>query len=231
MPERFEGGDDQKIAEDLRLLGIPESIAAALPAGIKTANLIPICATYEGVVVAATVVAGEVVDPTTTLFTVANPDRMLLILNLRQEDVRYVATELPVMFRGDDGSGEVAGRVFWVSPAVDEKTRTLEVRVKLDNPEGSLRDKAFGSGRIILRQEPNAIVVPEEAVQSTADASFVFVRDRHYLNEGAPKVFSVRQVRIGARGDGYVELLAGAAAWRSHCHAREHGPVGPTASQ
>jgi membrane fusion protein, heavy metal efflux system len=210
VPERFEGRDDQKIAEDLRLLGIPESIATALPAGVKTANLIPIRATYEGVVVAAGVVAGEVVGPTTTLFTVANPDRMLLVLNLRQEDARYVATDLPVMFRGDDGSGEVAGRIFWVSPAVDEKTRTLEVRVKLDNPDGRLRDKAFGSGRIILRQEPNAIVVPEEAVQSTADASFVFVRDRNYLKEGSPKVFSVRQVRIGARGDGYVELLAGA---------------------
>jgi cobalt-zinc-cadmium efflux system membrane fusion protein len=209
VPEHFDGQDDGQIAEDLGLLGMPESMVGSLPPGIKTANLIPIRATYEGVVVASQVVAGEVVGTTTVLFTLANPRRMLLILNLRQEDARYVAAGLPVVFRTDDGPQEVAGRVSWVSPAIDEKTRTLQVRVMLDNPDGKLRDKAFGSGRIVLRQEPNAIVVPEEAVQSTSDASFVFVRDRNYLKEGAPKVFSVRQVRIGAKADGYVELLAG----------------------
>jgi len=209
LPEQFDSQDDGKIAEALGLLGIPESILGALPAGIKTANLIPIRATYEGVVVASQVVAGEVVGTTTVLFTLANPRRMLLVLNLRQEDARYVAAGLPVVFQTDGGPQEVGGQVSWVSPAIDEKTRTLEVRVMLDNPDGKLRDKAFGSGRIILRQEPNAIVVPEEAVQSTSDASFVFVRDRNYLKEGAPKVFLVRQVRIGARSAGYVELLAG----------------------
>ena len=39
VPERFEGQDDQKIADELRLLGIPESIFGSLPPGIKTANL------------------------------------------------------------------------------------------------------------------------------------------------------------------------------------------------
>jgi cobalt-zinc-cadmium efflux system membrane fusion protein len=83
------------------------------------------------------------------------------------------------------------------------------VRVTLENQEGRLRDKTFGTGRIVLREEPNAIVVPREAVQSTNDANFVFVRDRDYLSDDAPKVFHVRQVRIGARDDHYVELLAG----------------------
>ncbi len=231
VPERFEGQADQEIAENLRLLGIPASIAGSLQPGIKTANLIPIRATYEGVVVAAGAVAGDVVGTTTALFTVANPDRMLLVLNLRQEDARYVAAELPVVFRTDDGSREVAGRVSWVSPTIDERTRTLEVRVKLDNPDGKLRDKAFGSGRIILRQEPNAIVVPQEAVQSTADASFVFVRDRNYLKEGAPKVFSVRQV-ANRGGGGRLRGTSGRrSARRSHCHEGEHRSLGATAPQ
>ncbi len=96
-----------------------------------------------------------------------------------------------------------------MSPAIDEKTRTLQVRVKLDNHDRQLRDKIFGTGQIILRTEPKAMVVPREAVQSTADANFVFVRDRDYLKPDAPKVFHVRQVRIGAKDDQYVELLAG----------------------
>jgi cobalt-zinc-cadmium efflux system membrane fusion protein len=62
----------------------------------------------------------------------------------------------------------------------------------------------------VLREEPRAVVVPREAVQSTSDAHFVFVRDRDYLKEGHPKVFHVRQVRLGAGDEQSVELLAGA---------------------
>jgi len=83
------------------------------------------------------------------------------------------------------------------------------VRVVLDNHDRRLRDKTFGTARIILREEQHAIVVPRDAVQSTSDAQFVFVRDKNYLKEDAPKVFHVRQVRTGARDDQNIELLAG----------------------
>ena len=79
----------------------------------------------------------------------------------------------------------------------------------LDNSQGLLRDRMYGTGHIILREEPNAIVVPKIAVQSTADAHFVFVRDKNYFKKDAPKVFYVRQVRIGASDDEFTELLAG----------------------
>jgi cobalt-zinc-cadmium efflux system membrane fusion protein len=161
------------------------------------------------VVVAADRVAGEVVAPTDALFTLADPTRMWLTLHVRQEDAPYVAKGQQVDFRTDDGSREVKGPISWISSAVDERTRTLQVRVNVSNPDGALKDQTFGTGRIILRSEPHAIAVPAAAVQSTADAQFVFVRDRDYLKPGAPKVFHVRQVRTGARDGDYVELLAG----------------------
>ena len=136
----------------------------------------------------------------TVLFTLANPKRMLLVLNLRQEDARYVAAGLPVMFHTDEGPQGSRRSGFWVSPAIDEKTRTLQVRVKLDNSDGKLRDKAFGSGRIILRQEPNAIVVPGEAVQSTSDANLYSCETATISRTVSPKVFYVRQVRVGLTG-------------------------------
>ena len=79
----------------------------------------------------------------------------------------------------------------------------------LGNSDLRLRDKAFGTARIVLRSEPHAVVVRQEAVQSTAGSQFVFVRDKDYLKAGRPKVFHVRQVRTGARDEEYVELLAG----------------------
>lgn len=209
VPEDLGENNAKSVAQTIRFLGIPTSVISSLPSGTQTANLIPIRSTYGGVLVASEVVAGEVVDTTGSLFTVADPSQLWLVLNVRQEDARFVTAGLPVVFRTDDGSGEVTGQVSWISPAVDPQTRTLQVRVEVPNPTGTLRDKSYGTGTLLLRQEPNAITVPKEAIQSTSDAHFVFVRDKNYFEKDTAKLFHVRQVRIGARDAESVELLAG----------------------
>ncbi len=213
-PEDLQTHRADEVAEELRFLGVPDDLVQALPTGTKTANLVPIRAPYSGEVVSSEVVAGEVVAAADMLFTVADPTRLWLLLSVPQEDARYVKVGMPVRFRPDDGGDAVAGQVAWISPAVDEQTRTLEVRVTLDNASRQLRDKTFGAGRIVLREEPRAIVVPRSAVQSTGDATFVFVRDKDYLKEGAPKVFHVRQVRLGRR------TTTTRSCWPGRCPAK-----------
>jgi membrane fusion protein, heavy metal efflux system len=209
MAEHFDGRDATKLAEEIRFLGIPPEILATLPAETKTANLLPLRTPYAGVVVASDVVSGEVVDATKLLFTVADPRSLWLLLSVRQEDARYIVPGLPVEFQTDNSSQRVRGTVAWLSPTVDERSRSLRVCVVLGNSDLRLRDKSFGTARILLRSEPHAIVVRRDAVQSTAGSQFIFVRDKDYLKPDHPKYFHVRQVRIGARDDEYVELLAG----------------------
>ena len=75
---------------------------------------------------------------------------------------------------------------------------------------GGLRDETFGAGRIILREEPEAIVVPNESVHWEGCCHVVFVRDKHYFDSPeSPKVFHVRSVRLGAKQDGFTEIIAG----------------------
>lgn len=209
MADRFDGRDATKLAEEIRFLGIPPSFLATLPGETKTANLLPLRTPYAGVVVASDAVAGEVVDATKLLFTVADPRSLWLLLSVRQEDARYVAPGLPVEFHTDNGTQDVRGTVSWLSPSIDERSRTLRVCVVIGNSDLRLRDKSFGTARIILRSQPRAVVVPRGAVQATAGSQFVFVRDKTYLQAGKPKIFHVRQVRTGASDEEYVELLAG----------------------
>jgi cobalt-zinc-cadmium efflux system membrane fusion protein len=209
-PDGLEGRDATAVSDELRFIGIPDELAQSLPAGMNTANLLPLRAPYDGVVVSSEVVAGEVVSNSDLLFTVADPRQLWLILNVREEDAKYVKRGLPVQFQPDDGGKPVRGEVAWISPAIDEQTRTLQVRVTVDNADGALRDKTFGAGSIVIRDEPAAVVVPAASVQSTNDAQFVFIRDKNYMKPDAPKVFHVRQVRTGARNHDFVELLAGA---------------------
>lgn len=209
LPPNLEANTPEMLANDLRFLDIPSPLMAALPANARTTNLMPIYATFDGTLIATEVVAGEVVDTSTVLFTVSDPTRMWLILNVRQEDAADIRTGLPVRFETDNGNRYVTGNVTWISPTVDPETRTLQVRVPIANTDGSLRDNTFGTGQIILREEARAITVPREAVQSTPDASFIFVRDKNFFSETSPKFFHVRQVRLGASDGPFVELLAG----------------------
>src|SRR5262249_49591295 len=114
-----------------------------------------------------------------------------------------------VRFQLDGGGPKREGKISWISTAVEEKTRTIKVRVDLPNPDGTLRANTFGTGTIILREEPNAVVVPVDAIQWEGCCNVVFVRDKNYLREGAPKVYHTRQVRLGAKDSDYVEILAG----------------------
>lgn len=209
LPEGVDTRSSQELAQDLRSLGVSESAVKAISLGKNSANLIPVRSPIDGILMESEVVAGEVVDTAKSLFTVVDPSRLWLMLNVRQEDAANVRPGLPVRFLSDNGGQEVNGQVDWVSPAVDQQTRTSQVRINVSNGSGKLRDKTFGTGRIVLREEPNAIVVPRESIQSTTDAHFVFVRDKNYFDESSPKFFHVRQVRLGAKDDQRVELLAG----------------------
>jgi cobalt-zinc-cadmium efflux system membrane fusion protein len=134
---------------------------------------------------------------------------MWLTLNLRQEDANRVALDQHVRFLADGSLQESQCSVSWISPDVDEKTRTVKVRANLANREGRLRANSFGQGQIILRKENNALVVPNEAVHWEGDCYVVFVRDKDFLSPGAPKVFHVRQVRVGSKDQEKTEIIVG----------------------
>jgi cobalt-zinc-cadmium efflux system membrane fusion protein len=207
--EEVKGLGLEPLQQRLQFLGLPESLRRDLDPRTTTANLIPILSPVEGVVVTREVVAGEVVDATKVLFVVADVRHMWLALSLRQEDAARVAIGQPVRFHPDGFAGEISGEIRWISTAVDEKTRTLNVRADLLNPEGRLRAYTFGQGLIILREEKDTLLVPSEAIQWDGHCHVVFVRDKNFLDEGAPKVFHVRTVRLGAKDDQHTEIIAG----------------------
>ncbi len=207
--EDVKGLSPEALRLRVRTLGLPPAVAkSVLDSKEAPSNLTPLLAPLAGKVVSREVVVGEVVDNAKVLFVVADTRRMMLTLHLRLEDARSVVPGQPVRFR-PDGGPEAAGSVSWVSTAVDKRTRTVRARAELANAAGHLRDSSFGSGKVILRREEQAVVVPSEAVQWEGDCHVVFVRDKNYLEEGAPKVFHTRTVRPGARDGGNTEIIAG----------------------
>jgi RND family efflux transporter MFP subunit len=167
-------------------------------------------AQLDGVVVDRQVVAGEVVDISRVLFQVADTSRMWLVLNVRLEEAGKLALGQSVHFRPDGSRQEVGGKLTWISTTADERTRTVKVRADLPNPDNQLRNETFGRGRIVLRDEPEAIVVPNEAVHWEGCCHVVFVRDKgSFDSDESYKVFHVRTVRLGVKNEKFTEVLAG----------------------
>jgi cobalt-zinc-cadmium efflux system membrane fusion protein len=205
----FEKVPEEELPDRIRLLGLPTGLADSFDQKTITGNLLPLTAPFEGVVVSRDVVAGEVVDVNKVLFVVVDTRQVWLTLDLRQEDAKFIQLGQKVRFKPDSAKDEAAGTISWVSTEADHKTRTIKVRVILDNARGRLRANTFGVGKVVLREEPQAIVVPNTAVHWEGDCYVVFVRDKNFLKPDAPKVFHTRTVRVGVKDDKNTEIIAG----------------------
>ena len=182
----------------LRNLGVGESdVEKVLPAR-DTSSTLEIRSPLAGTVVEREAVTGESVDPSRTLFAVADTSRVWAMLSVPEADVRRVAPGQRVVLQFGGERGErYAGKVAWISPRVDAPTRAVKVRVELPNTDGSLRAGMFGTAQISVHEGDALPCVPKPAVQWEGCCNVAFVRV-------SDTVFSPRKLRLGADlGDHY----------------------------
>ena len=208
-PAAFDAVANDDLPDRLRFHGLPKGVADGLDPKTTTGNLLPVVAPQDGLISTRDAVAGEVVSTDKVLLTVVDPRRLWLTLDVAQADAPLVHPGQVVKFRPTAGRDEVAGSITWMSTEVSDRTRTVKVRAELENANGRLRSNTFGTGRVILREEAKAVVVPAAALHWEGDCHVVFVRDANYLKPGAAKVFHTRTVRPGVRDGGQVEIIAG----------------------
>lgn len=199
------GLDENAAFERVRFLGLPEEVTKGLAGEVTTANLLPLVAPFDGVVLTRDVVQGEVVDTQRALLAVADMTHMWVTLDLPAEDQARVALDQRVTFRPDSADFAVTGRLSWIDTRIDETTRTLQVRAVVDDAEHRLRAGAFGTGRIAVREALEAVVVPDSAIHWEGCCNVVFVR----LTDA---IFQTRKVRLGARAGGFTEITVGVVA-------------------
>lgn len=200
---------EQQLAASVQFLGLPRDVSDRLDAATTTSNLLPVMASQSGIIVARDIVAGEVIDTQKVLFTVADISRMWMLLNIPLEEAGLVTPGQSVEFIPDGFNESVAGTIDWKSTSADQKTRTVSVRATLPNPDGHLLNETFGSGNVVLRSEPDAIVIPNEALQWDGSCHVVFVRDKAWFRKESPKLFHTRSVRPGGKTVDHTEIIAG----------------------
>ncbi|MEZ6188219.1 MAG: efflux RND transporter periplasmic adaptor subunit [Planctomycetota bacterium] len=177
-----------------RLLGLGLSAAevAAVASTQDTSSSLTLRAPLSGSVVARHAVRGEVVDASQALFAVADTAQVWAMLALPEDEAHRVQRGQPVALALGALPGETfAGRVTWVSPELDRRTRTVAARAEVPNPDGRLRAGMFGEATVHVSPRAPRTVVPKVAVQWEGCCNVVFVRH-------SDRLFAPRKVLLGA---------------------------------
>lgn len=202
-----------EIVRQMQFLGLPLKLVTEIANQTTSSNLIAVTAPLDGEVVERMIATGEAADPSKPMFVVAATSRLWLTLRVRLEDANRIQPGQEVRFTHAGHTGADNGTVTWISPAADEKSRSVQVRVELPNPKGVHHVNTYGSAKIILRIEPYATLIPSNAVHWEGDCNVVFVRDKNFEKSEGPWVFHVRKVRPGGQemspAGAKTEIIAG----------------------
>ena len=134
-------------------------------------------------------------------FTVADLSTVWINLTVYQRDLTGVREGQSVEIRFGHGIPDATGRIAFISPALDETTRTAFARVVLENPNGEWRPGLFVTGHVVVGEVLADIVVPRSAIIDIDDRQAVFVEGEHG--------FEPRMVTTGRTTETQAEILQG----------------------
>ena len=180
---------------------VPEQIAA-IPQRQPDDLYFGILSPLTGTIVKSYVNEGQYLRAGERMFEVADFTRMWCMFTVYEKDLPLVHERQVVRVRVESLPGEqFNARVGFISPNLDETTRSAQVRVVLENPERRLKNKTFAEGTIEL-DAPEVLCVPRSAVLWPGGTPRVYV-------QRAPGAFERRDVKLGRCGDLSWEVLDG----------------------
>ncbi|WP_158023131.1 efflux RND transporter periplasmic adaptor subunit [Candidatus Nitrospira inopinata] len=200
--------DLDEAEEKLHLLGMTEREIERLTAKeLPHAEVAQVFlrAPFAGDIIERNATVGEVVDVNQTLFTVADLSTVWVRADFPEQQAGLLRTGLEAEVRVSAYPDIVfRGAVTYVGAVIDPATRTIMVRAELPNSDRRLRPHMFVDATLLVPEQP-ALTIPRKAVQQVGERTVVF------LPRG-PSQFEVRDVRLGAISEPYVEVKAGLAA-------------------
>lgn len=155
----------------------------------------------SGTIIDKHITLGEAVSRENGAFIVADLSTVWVDITVYQRDIPSVAIGQKVFVSGGQGLPEVTGKISYVSPVVEEETRTSLARVELPNPDGVWRPGTFITAKIIVENFAVTVAIPRTALQMMDGKDVVFVE----TGEG----FIPREVKLGRSGKDRVEIVSG----------------------
>jgi RND family efflux transporter MFP subunit len=163
-------------ADKLKFYDITDAQIAQLEKTREPGRTLQIFAPEDGFVIEKNVVQGQMVDAGMKLYRLADLGIVWVFAQVYERDLPYVQLgQEAVVKLSSLPDREFRGRVTYVYPNVDEKTRTAKVRLEFENPGYFLKPGMFVSAQIVSELKPTTLLVPDSAVLRSGEKNTVFV--------------------------------------------------------
>ncbi|MBX9645659.1 MAG: efflux RND transporter periplasmic adaptor subunit [Xanthobacteraceae bacterium] len=184
-------------------LDVPDAAIVAMEKSGSVPISIEWTAPRDGIVLERNAVEGMRAQPGDVLFKVADISVVWSIVDVAERDLGALAVDQPVIVKARSFPGRTfMGKIRVVYPQVNRDTRTARVRIELENADLALLPDMYVDAEIDTGSALPVLAVPDSAVLDTGSRQAVFV-DR---GQGR---FEPRDVKLGHRGGGYVEIRDG----------------------
>jgi len=189
----------------LENLGMPEKVIAEIERTREISLSIPWLAPQDGEILERAAVNGMRAAPGDMLFRIADHQVVWVLVDIAERDLEQIAIGQKVDVRPRAfPSRAFSGEVMLIYPHLNAQTRTARVRIELANPDGLLRPDMYVDAEIDTGSPQPVLAVPESAILDTGSRQAVFV-------EKGQGRFEPRDVKLGHRGGGYIEVRQGVA--------------------
>lgn len=187
----------------LRYLDVPPQEIERLRREGSAARRTTVRALADGIVIEKKVVEGMRIMPGETLYSMVDLSNVWVIAEVFEQDLALIKPGQNAAITVNAYPGRrFAGHVSFIYPTLSTETRTARVRLEIPNPTGELRADMYASVELTAGMSDSALVVPDSAVLDSGTRQVVL------LDRGEGR-FEPRVVKIGAKGDGYYEVLEG----------------------
>jgi membrane fusion protein, copper/silver efflux system len=184
-------------------LDVPDAVIAAMEKNREVPLGIEWSSPRDGVVLERNAVEGMRAQPGEALFRIADHSVVWALVDVAERDLGALAEGQDVTMRARSFPGRTfAGKISVIYPEINKETRTARLRIDLPNPDYALLHGMYVDAEINTGNPEAVLTVPDSAVMDSGSRQAVFV------DKGAGR-YEPRQVRIGHRGGGYVEVRQG----------------------
>jgi len=186
----------------LRLWDIPESAIQELERSGTPTKSISIQSPASGVVTVKNVVEGARISSMDAPFEITDLSSVWVVADIYESELSKIRIGMAATFTLAAFPGRAfQGRVHFLEPMLDPKSRTAKVRITVTNPSGELRPELFGD--VLLKSAARkGLLVPSDAVLDAGLRKIVFV-------EESENQFVPREVKVGVATGAMVEILSG----------------------
>lgn len=187
----------------LALWDVPKSELRRLQTTREPRRTFPLLAPRDGTVISKEAIQGMYVDPSLELYTLSDLSKLWVLVDIYEADVPYVNVGDRARLAIEGEPTAIEAEVSFLSPTIDEATRTRKVRFEVPNPEGRLLPGAFASVELELHMG-KGLAVPETAIIRTGTRAIAFVSHGEHLEP--------REVTLGPLAGDFYRVEAGLAA-------------------